>query len=237
MAVFAMLFNLYACGGGKHDADNYSMNENRIVNSQPESSDSASKKSTLLTPEELISICGLTEDEYKDKDLNFFIEFFMLTKENVTKYNVHALLADHIKTRNVEYLFDGTAEKRTSDLTKDISCIAFYENINTACNSVFIDFNANKKWVYESRYIFWDLDSFDSKDIPADELNQLTESFDEFGVFSLKDKINKSNITDPMSFTFVVEYEDGSRFKVSRSGLPSKILPDFYDEWREILFS
>ena len=115
--------------------------------------------------------------------------------------------------------------------------IAFWENKNTTPYSVFIDLTEKKKWAYEYENVFWDLDRFESKEISDAEIDAMLKKFDEMGVFSLKNKSDNSNITDPMSFSFVVEYKDGSRFKVSRSGRPSKILPEFYDEWRKLLFS
>ena len=218
----------------------FSSCDTKTVSSKIESnnhSEIKTESTVLLTKEELIQICDLSEEEYADNDIDFFIEFFQLTKDNVHKYNIHDLLSDSFQPNSVEYLFDNTAQKRSSDFTKDAVKIAFWENKNTTPYSVFIDLTEKKKWAYEYENVFWDLDRFESKEISDAEIDAMLKKFDEMGVFSLKNKSDNSNITDPMSFSFVVEYKDGSRFKVSRSGRPSKILPEFYDEWRKLLFS
>ncbi len=211
------------------------------VSSIPESridSEVKTESVTLISKEEMIRICELSEEEYAGRDLDEFIDYYMLTEDNVRDYNIHDLLDFYFyNPNNVEYIFDKSAEKRRSDFTKDAVKIAFFENKNTTPYSVYIDLTEKKKWAYEYEDVFWDLDRFEGKDISDAEIDAMLEKMDELGVFSLKDKRDHSNITDPMSFTFVIEYKDGSRFRVSRSGRPSKILPKFYKEWRELLFS
>ena len=94
------------------------------------------------------------------------------------------------------------------------------------------------KWAYEYEDIFWDLDEFESKPISSEDINDMLENFDKLGVFSLKSVTYSSEeITDPMSFSLVIEYKDGTLFKVGRSGRPSKICPKNYHDWRDLLFS
>ena len=171
------------------------------------------------------------------KDLDQFIGFFLLTKDNVNKYNIHALLADHIITNNVEDIFDGTAPIRKDNFTQDVVRIAFRENKGTTNNCSYIDVRENSIWPYEYSNLFFDLNEYESQPISNDEIDDILECFDKNGVFSMKSKAYNSNyITDPVSFTLVIEYSDGTRFVLSRSGSPEKVYPKNYDEWRDMLF-
>ena len=129
-----LLFSLVSWESKNNEVktDYQSIAEHDVV----ESVDYTTKENTesedveLLTKEELIELCDLSEEEYADKDLDEFINYFHFNKENVKKYNIHALLADFKICRNVEYLFDDTAPKRDSNFTEDVVCIAFKENIH-----------------------------------------------------------------------------------------------------------
>ena len=48
---------------------------------------------------------------------------------------------------------------------------------------------------------------------------------------------DEEEITDPQYMVLAVEYEDGTVFRVKASGLLSQVLPDEYDEVREMLLS
>lgn len=193
---------------------------------------------SLLTEEELITLCNLSENEYANKDLSSFINFYEFTEENVKLFNIHKLLENYVEHNNVERVFTSNAKKRESNFTDNAVCIVFMENKNTTVNSVYIDVDKNQKWAYMGRYIFHDLNSFDYKEISDGNINSLLLSLNELRVFSL-DNLNYSDksISDPMSYTFIVNYADGTQFKVSRTGQPSKICPDNYEEWRRLLIS
>ena len=236
--LLCMLILLLASCSSNTD-DQYSIEENVKTESNIESNDESteSKKAQLLTKEELIEICGLSEEEYAGKDLDQFIGFFLLTKDNVNKYNIHALLADHIITNNAEDIFDGTAPIRKDNFTQDVVRIAFRENKGTTNNCSYIDVRENSIWPYEYSNLFFDLNEYESQPISNDEIDDILECFDKNGVFSMKSKAYNSNyITDPVSFTLVIEYSDGTRFVLSRSGSPEKVYPKNYDEWRDMLF-
>lgn len=194
------------------------------------------EKMNLLTKDELIELCDLSEDEYAEKNLDAFISDFNLTKENVSKYNIHALLENYTQLNNVEYLFENKKNRRRDVFTEDIIAIAFKENKNTTVNSVYIDVENNQKWSCEGAYIFFDLNSYESKPFSLEKMNTLIEKFDEVNLFALENKNSSEDIADPMSFSFVIEYSDGTYFSVSRSGMPNEICPEHYAELCEIMF-
>ena len=63
------------------------------------------------------------------------------------------------------------------------------------------------------------------------------EALDKYGVFSWESGTSEEGITDPQYMVLAVEYEDGTVFRVNASGLLSQVLPDEYDEVREMLLS
>lgn len=194
-------------------------------------------KMNLLTCNELIELCNLSEDEYNGKNLNQFIHDYSLSKENVNKYNIHALLENYEDVNNVEYLFNDNKPKRNNEFTNDIVAIAFKENINTTMNSVYIDVENKEKWAYKEKDVFFNLNDYNSESFSTEWINALLEKFEEYDLFNLENKSNSEEILDSMSFCYVIKYNDGTYFSVERSGIPAEICPEYYTELREMLFS
>ncbi len=191
----------------------------------------------LLNKDELIKLCGLSNDEYEDKDLDAFIHYYKFTEDNVKLFNIHNLLANFEERRNVESIFNEVYEKQINDFTQNVDCIAFVENKNTTVNSIYIDVKNNRRWAYKGDYIFYDLNKYNYEDISNEDIDTLLSNIYDLGVFTLSDMVNSSKDTsDPMSFTFVVKYMDGSCFRVRRTGIPSDICPEYYSQWHNLMF-
>ena len=199
--------------------------------------DSEDMDSKLLSESELIEICNLSEEDYAGKDLKSFIEDFELTEENVADFNVPLLLEDYNDSKDYEYLFDEDYSHRTSDYTQDVKYIAFYENINTSARCMMIDASEHCMWSSEHEYIFRDVSNYERVEISEDSLQRMLEELEANGVFSLTSfDSDTAGSTDMQKIAFVIEYNDGTFFKIIRSGLMSEIAPEQYDEMVKILF-
>ncbi|MCR4645645.1 MAG: hypothetical protein K5695_09595 [Oscillospiraceae bacterium] len=193
----------------------------------------------LITQEELIRRCGLTKKECKGKDLDAFIRYFQFTEENVDMYNIQALLEDFSEPRDVQDVFTADAPKREDHFTTDVVYVAYRENQGTLNHSVYLDVAQQQKWAYENHDIFYDLNEYPAVKVSEKSISDFLTSFEQMGVFTMEDQQDPSasEISDPMFFVLVIGYADGTCFRVSRSGLPSKICPDYYDEMRKLLFA
>ena len=101
----------------------------------------------ILTVDELIRLSGITEADYRDVDLQQFIEDYAITEENVESLNIKLLLEnyDGEERRDVSDIFAGTAQERTEDFTAGVTAIAFYEIVNTGTGCVYYDLAAKER--------------------------------------------------------------------------------------------
>ena len=194
----------------------------------------------LITPEELIRAAGLTKEQYRGADLEQFIEDFAITEEDVDTLNIPLLLEEYEPDRkdgliDVSYLIEDDIENRTFDFTENVYAIAFMENKNTGTECVYYDLPDRKRYQTSDAYLFDDL--YQTQAGYYADGQQMVEALDKYGVFSWESGTDEEEITDPQYMVLAVEYEDGTVFRVKASGLLSQVLPDEYDEVREMLLS
>ncbi|MDN0060160.1 DUF5104 domain-containing protein [Mediterraneibacter glycyrrhizinilyticus] len=194
----------------------------------------------LITSEELIRAAGLTKEQYRGADLEQFIEDFAITEEDVDTLNIPLLLEEYEPDRkdilrDVSYILEDGIENRTSGFTENVTAIAFMENKNTSTECVYYDLPDRKRYQTSDAYLFDDL--YQTEPEYYADGQQMVEALDKYGVFSWESKTDEEEITDPQYMVLAVEYEDGTVFRVKASGLLSQVLPDEYDEVREMLLS
>ena len=154
--------------------------------------------------------------------------------------NIPLLLEEYEPDRkdgliDVSYLIEYDIEKRTSDFTENVYAIAFMENKNTSTECVYYDLPDRKRYQTSNAYLFDDL--YQTEPEYYADGQQMVEALDKYGVFSWESGTDEEEITDPQYMVLAVEYEDGTVFRVKASGLLSQVLPDEYDEVREMLLS
>ena len=161
----------------------------------------------LLTADELIRLAGLSEDQYRDVDLE--------------------------QLEDVSDLIRGEITERTSDFTKGVSAVAFLENINTDNECVYYDLEEGKRYRASHAYIFSDLSQTEAETYT--EGQQLIDALDEQGVFSWSSHSSEEPVVDGQYMVLAVEYDDGTVFRVSADGILSQLLPDSYAAVRDML--
>ena len=188
----------------------------------------------------LIRAAGLTKEQYRGVDLEQFIEDFDITTEDVDTLNIPLLLEEYEPDRkdglaDVSYLLEDDIEERTSDFTENVYAIAFMENRNTSTECVYYDILDSKRYQTSDAYLFDDL--YQTQAGYYADGQQIVEALDKYGVFGWESGTGEEEITDPQYMVLAVEYDDGTVFRVKASGLLSQVLPDEYDEVRDMLLS
>ena len=189
----------------------------------------------ILTVDELISLSGITEADYRDVDLQQFIEDYAITEENVESLNIKLLLENYDggERRDVSDIFAGTAQERTENFTAGVTAIAFYENVNTGTECVYYDLAAGERYRASDCFLFSDLGQAEAE--PYGDGKMLIDKMDSLGVFSWKSSSDPEFLEDAQSMELAVKYEDGTVFHVSSTGILSQLLPDTYTEIRTLL--
>lgn len=136
---------------------------------------------------------------------------------------------------DLEALIEGDVAERTAAYTENVHAIAFLENRVTDTECVYYDLADGKRYRTSNEYLFSDLSQAEPEDY--EDGQQIVEALDKYGVFSWESGTSEEGITDPQYMVLAVEYEDGTVFRVKASGLLSQVLPDEYDEVREMLLS
>ena len=195
---------------------------------------------SLITPEELIRAAGLTKEQYSEVDLEQFIEDFDIKEEDVDTLNIPLLLEEYESERkfgmyDVSYLLEDEIEERTSDFTENVYAVAFMENKNTSTECVYYDLLDRKRYQTSDAYLFDDLYQIQGGYYADGQ--QIVEALDKYGAFDWESGTGEEEITDPQCMVLAVEYDDGTVFRVKASGLLSQVLPDEYDEVRDMLLS
>lgn len=199
--------------------------------------DKKDNKEELLTAEELIELTGISKEQYENIDLNSFIEDFGITKEDVETLNIERLLEEYpnSKVQDVSDLLDSKIKKRKSNFTKDVVAIAFLENIGTDNECVYYDLKEQKRYRASHLYIFSDLTQVEPESYSDGK--DLIKKLDEQDVFSWENSSSNEEIMDAQFMTLAIEYEDGTVFRVSASGILSDLLPDSYETVKNILLN
>ena len=189
----------------------------------------------ILTVDELIRLSGITEADYRDVDLQQFIEDYAITEENVESLNIKLLLENYDggERRDVSDIFAGTAQERTENFTAGVTAIAFYENVNTGTECVYYDLAAGERYRASDCFLFSDLGQAEAE--PYGDGKMLIDKMDSLGVFSWKSSSDPEFLEDAQSMELAVKYEDGTVFHVSSTGILSQLFPDTYTEIRTLL--
>lgn len=187
----------------------------------------------ILTVDELIRLAGITEADYRDVDLQQFIEDYAITEENVESLNIKLLLENYDGEEDVSDIFAGTAQERKDDFTTGVAAIAFYENVNTGTECVYYDLAAKERYRAADCFLFSDLDQTEAE--PYGDGEMLIDKMDSLGVFSWENSSDPEYMEDAQSMELAVKYEDGTVFHVSSTGILSQLLPDTYTEIRTLL--
>lgn len=187
----------------------------------------------ILTVDELIRLSGITEADYRDVDLQQFIEDYAITEENVESLNIKLLLENYDGEEDVSDIFAGTAQERKDDFTTEVAAIAFYENVNTGTECVYYDLAAKERYRAADCFLFSDLDQTEAE--PYGDGEMLIDKMDSLGVFSWENSSDPEYMEDAQSMELAVKYEDGTVFHVSSTGILSQLLPDTYTEIRTLL--
>ena len=187
----------------------------------------------ILTVDELIRLSGITEADYRDVDLQQFIEDYAITEENVESLNIKLLLENYDGEEDVSDIFAGTAQERKDDFTTGVAAIAFYENVNTGTECVYYDLAAKERYRAADCFLFSDLDQTEAE--PYGDGEMLIDKMDSLGVFSWENSSDPEYMKDAQSMELAVKYEDGTVFHVSSTGILSQLLPDTYTEIRTLL--
>ena len=189
----------------------------------------------ILTVDELIRLSGITEADYRDVDLQQFIEDYAITEENVESLNIKLLLEnyDGEEGGDVSDIFADTAQERRDDFTAGVAAIAFYENVNTGTECVYYDLAAKERYRAADCFLFSDLDQTEAE--PYGDGEMLIDKMDSLGVFSWENSSDPEYMEDAQSMELAVKYEDGTVFHVSSTGILSQLLPDTYTEIRTLL--
>src|SRR5699024_1803813 len=182
----------------------------------------------ILTVDELIRLSGITEADYRDVDLQQFIEDYAITEENVESLNIKLLLENYDGEEDVSDIFAGTAQERKDDFTTGVAAIAFYENVNTGTECVYYDLAAKERYRAADCFLFSDLDQTEAE--PYGDGEMLIDKMDSLGVFSWENSSDPEYMEDAQSMELAVKYEDGTVFHVSSTGILSQLLPDTYTE-------
>ena len=187
----------------------------------------------ILTVDELIRLSGITEADYRDVDLQQFIEDYAITEENVESLNIKLLLENYDGEEDVSDIFAGTAQERKDDFTTGVAAIAFYENVNTGTECVYYDLAAKERYRAADCFLFSDLDQTEAE--PYGDGEMLIDKMDSLGVFSWENSSDPEYMEDAQSMELAVKYEDGTVFHVSSTGILSQLLPDTYTKIRTLL--
>ncbi len=195
---------------------------------------------SLITPEELIQASGLTKEQYSEVDLEQFIEDFDIKHEDVNTLNIPLLLEEYEPERkfgiyDVSYLLEDKIEERTSDFTENVYAVAFMENKNTSTECVYYDLLDSKRYRMSDGYLFDDLHQVQGGYYADGQ--QIVEAIEKYDVFDWESGTVEEEITDPQNMVLAVLYDDGTVFRVEASGLLSQVLPNEYDEVKEMLLS
>ena len=182
------------------------------------------KKEDLITVEELIELTDISKEEYENIDLKRFIEDYEITRENIDTLNIERLLEEYPddKIQDVSGLLDSKVKNRKSDFTKNVTAIAFIENIGTNNESVYYDLKEEKRYRGSNINLFSDL-------------NQVEPEIYSDGKEIVK--ASKEEIIDGQHMTLAIEYKDGTVFRISASGILSELLPDSYEIVKNILLN
>lgn len=175
------------------------------------------KQMDYLTVEEFWEKTGLNKDDYSELDIQQFIYDYHINEESIKELNIVGLLEiyDGKKDiRNFEYLFNDDYVKRTGDYTSDIVRVAAVYNVDTSVQSLMYDCSEKNKYYSNAGYIFYNISKVEYYSYSDDEYNKLFKTMDDIDFFKWESFIGEENSADGLYFEMVIEYSDGSYYKV-----------------------
>lgn len=190
----------------------------------------------LLTVDELAEIAGIEKEAYGEDILESFIEYFVITKENVGDMDVLRFLEGYLRIMNkvdVSSILDSDLPERESDFTKDASAAAFFVSWGTSIEAVYYDLENGLRYRGSNMDLFSDLNQVEPEEYTEGE-NLLTK-LEEAGVFTWENVRDTEGIEDYQVMELVVLYSDGTMFKVEAAGILAQLLPESYAEVRALL--
>lgn len=194
----------------------------------------------LLTPDQLISMANLPQEQYEAAYLQRFISYYHITESNVGKLNIERLLADYEaygEVRDVSSIFTEPPSDTFPGNPEEITAIAFYKNYNTSIDSVYYDFT--ELACYRAKYddVFSNLNRFSPISLTAAEADELRKTIVDLGVLEWKDTKSSQMIVDPQTICIAIRFADGSLFRASASGILSECAPSNYEAVCTLLFA
>lgn len=193
----------------------------------------------LITKDKLFEMVGITQADFPDVDFDQFIKTYSLTEENVNNFNIRSLAYDFGRSsegRGYEYLFSGEQELHSGDLTKDMIRLVSYRTKDNNLSSVMIDFKAHKKYFSSEDFLFSDIDSAKASDFGETKCNELLKELESNKFFEWSSTIEDSDNKNSNIFVAVVEYSDGTVWRVAYSGSLSSITPENFSEVEKLLY-
>ncbi len=193
----------------------------------------------LISEEEFYKKTGISKNDYPDVDINQFIAHYSITEDNIGDLRIEKLLEKYrnkVDVKSFDYLFDSNYQKRNDNYTNDIVRIAAVYNISTTIKSVLYDIETQKKYYSNNGYIFHDVNQVEAVSLDEKEYSDLISLLESVNAFDWKNNSVNSNSTAGQLFELVVEYSDGTYYKVKFSGILSKAAPSEYETLVDKLF-
>ncbi len=200
------------------------------------------KTMNLITVDELINKTGINPNDYLGIDLQEFINEYEITEDIVEDLNVPVLLESYNDDKkaneyNYRYMFDNIGNRRTDDYYSEISRIGAYYNISTSVESVLIDFSNDKKYISKNNYIFDDIRNSTECEYTTDDKDALLTLFKDHDFFNWTSaQADTKGTTAGQAFVVVVEYDDGTEFRVDYTGIVDQVAPNGYEALLDKLF-
>ena len=188
----------------------------------------------LLTEDELIRLSGISEDQYRDVDLEQFIKDFEITEDDIETLNISLLLEEYSDTEpeDVSELLRGEITERTSDFTEGVTAVAFLENTNTDNECVYYDLEKGTR--YRASYAYLSLICHRQSRRHMRKGSSWSMNLKSRGVL-VSSQSSEEPVIDGQYMVLAVEYDDGTVFRVSADGILSQLLPDSYAAVRDML--
>ena len=139
--------------------------------------------------------------------------------------------------KNFEYLFADDYTNRTDDYANDIVRVAAVYNVETSIKSLMYDCGEQNKYYSNSGYIFSDISKVECAPYSTDEYNHIFQVMNEVGFFNWRNVIEAEDTTDGLYFEVVIEYSDGSFFKVKLINDIGDINIEDYNKLLDVLFN
>lgn len=184
-----------------------------------------------ITKDKLFEAAGIDVDDYKDLDWDKFVGKYKIS-DDMTIADLKGMLNDYtgdIDGMSINFIFNNTDKiKRTSNFSEDISKVCLFKG-GTDTKVYICDYDSKNftktslsKEIKLADILKEEFNTFSSKTVDAAYIDNLTKTMANSGIFDL----NTDDSQKDMAFVFVVEYSDGSVFRVS---YPEDKVPSEFD--------